>query len=74
MKMGMRGDKDWIAAIAVMLARSDETMQAHFLSVFAKECLSWGQFQAETQLHSVNKHLNEEERNLFVCLGMRGDP
>jgi hypothetical protein len=52
------------------LARRQDDKQAEFLRAFLQEMLSWGNFEAQMQLHYVNKHLTDEERELVSCLGM----
>jgi hypothetical protein len=55
------------------LARRDSKEQSEFLKAFLGEMARWGSFEAQTQLHYVNRDLTYEERELVSCLGMKDE-
>jgi len=66
-----QGDVTLTQANAVALARADDSVQGEFFKAFARECLSWGMFNAQCQMHMITSHLTDEECQITTCIGYK---
>ena len=74
MRKGDVSDYDFGFNMGTMVARMDSGDQADFFKGFAAECLAWGQFAAQMQLHAIRKKIDDSDATeLLALLGTTGE-